>query len=91
LRKVAAPVCGVTGEVGARASAEALAAGCARRFRRASGPWCGLTACELAQLAFERRDPGVDRVDHRERDLDPFARIAGQRQALQERASGAGA
>jgi hypothetical protein len=40
---------------------------------------------------FERRNLGVDRVDHRERDLDPFARIAGQRHALQQRASVAGA
>ena len=51
----------------------------------------GLAAGELAQLALERSDLGVDRVDHRQRDLDPLARVGRQRQALQERAAFGGA
>ena len=51
----------------------------------------GLAARQCAQLALQRGDLGVDRVDHRERDLDSFARVVGQLQAVEEHAAGAGA
>jgi hypothetical protein len=36
-----------------------------------------LAASELAQLTLERGDLRLDRIDHRQRDLDPFARVIG--------------
>jgi hypothetical protein len=51
----------------------------------------GLATRELAQLALQRRDLGVDSVDHRQRDLDPLTRVLGQRDPLQERSAVAGA
>src|SRR6266571_5108285 len=41
-------------------------------------PAAGLVAGEPVQLALERGELGVDRVDERERDLDPLARGLGQ-------------
>ena len=41
----------------------------------------GLAARELAQLALQRSDLALDRVDHRQRDLDPFARVGGKIQS----------
>jgi hypothetical protein len=38
-------------------------------------PAAGLAARELTQLTLKRRDLGVDRVDHRQRDFDRFARV----------------
>src|SRR4051794_39419810 len=44
----------------------------------------GLAAGEPAQLALQRGDLRVDRVDHPERDMDPLARVRRQRQAVEE-------
>ena len=51
----------------------------------------GLAARELAQLALQRSDLRLDRVDHRQRDLDPFARVGGNVERIEERAPVAGA
>lgn len=54
-------------------------------------PAARLAACELTQLTLERRHLGVDRVDHRQRDLDPLARVDRELEALQERSALVGA
>jgi hypothetical protein len=45
----------------------------------------------LAQLALGRRNLGLDRVDHRQRDLDSLARVGGHIERLEERAALSGA
>ena len=49
----------------------------------ASGP--------VAQVTFQRGDLPVDRVDHRQRDCDPFARVSRHLELVQEQAPGPGA
>jgi hypothetical protein len=51
------------------------------------GAAAGLAPGQLAQFALERRDLRLDGVDHRQRDLDPLARVGGHIERVEERAA----